>query len=476
MRPRINIWRWGRIVLAGAAAAAFAAALWTRWLPVKKLFRTQAASDLLALCTEFSLGAGAALLGILLVTLLFGRFYCSVLCPLGILQDVMSLFRFRRHYRYTGWKNKVRRVVFFVVAGMALSGFMLPLILLLPSSNFVSMLNAFGRVAGERLGFGARLVGWGMFVLLFVSVLWKGRLFCNTLCPVGALLALCSKTSRYRIVLDAEKCVRCGACEKVCKSTCIDSANKSVNTDECVMCMNCLGSCRLGAISIKKQPFRVCENLPERREFLKDAGLLGGGIAVGVLGRLTGNRCEKYPVMPPGAGSFDRFTSRCVGCGLCIAACKGKVLKPAMTEYGLRGFLQPVLDPVKGACDFNCAKCTHICPCGALTPLKLAEKRRTRIGLAVYEAKLCVAYADGEDCGACAEHCPVGALEMVAYKDTMIPKVNKDLCIGCGACQNICPVRPQAAISVVGVSVQTVVDKPLETKSKKLSAEADFPF
>ena len=476
MKFRINFLRLIRLIVAGGAMAAFAAALCRKWVPSGTLFRTQAAPDLLAFFAEFSWAAGAALLGILLVTLLCGRLYCSILCPLGILQDVMSIFRFRRKYRCAGWKKKVRLPVLILTVGLGLAGFMLPLILLLPSSNFVSMFNAFGGVAAERLGWSARLTGWGMFAALFGAVLWKGRVFCNTLCPVGALLALCSKVSRYQISLDAEKCVGCGACEKVCKSTCIDSKNKTISFDECVMCMNCYDSCRLGALSMKKRTSEIKDSLPDRREFLKNGGILAAGVIAGGLSRLGVRSRWEYPVMPPGAVSFYRFTSRCVGCGLCISACKGKVLRPAMTEYGLRGFLQPVVDPFKGACDFNCAACSHVCPCGALSPLKLSEKRRTRIGLAFYDPKLCVAYLDGEDCGACAEHCPVGALEMVPHKDTMIPKVNNKLCIGCGACQNICPVRPQAAITVIGTAVQTIVEKPQETESKKLSAENDFPF
>ena len=475
MKRKINILKLLRIILAGIVLAAFAGHL-AKVVRIPGIFRTQAAPDFLSFLAEFSLGAGIALLLILLLTLCLGRVYCSILCPLGILQDIMSLFRFRRRYRFTGWKKYIRAPFFWFVTGLAAAGFMLPLVLLLPSSNFFSMFNALGGVAGERLGCGAMITGWAVFVILFLSVLWKGRIFCNTLCPVGAVLAFCSRHARYKVTLAPDKCVRCGACEKVCKSSCIDSKNKTVANEECVMCMNCLTSCAKGAISVQESSSVLKKAIPGRRDFLLQTGALAGGAAVGTLNKLTGQTKSALPVMPPGAGSIDRFTSRCVGCGLCISACKGKVLRPAMTEYGLRGFLQPVLDPFKGACDFNCSKCSNICPCGALSPLPLKEKRQTRIGLATYFPELCVAYKDGQDCGACAEHCPVGALEMVEYKDTMIPKVNTALCIGCGACQNICPVRPKAAIMVNGVTAQIRVEKPKATESKSLSAEEDFPF
>ncbi|MBO5307820.1 MAG: 4Fe-4S binding protein [Lentisphaeria bacterium] len=474
MKRKRNIFKLFRMFTAAAVLTAFVLHL-AGIVRIPGIFRTQAAPDLLSFLSDFSLGAGAALLIILLLTAIFGRIYCSVLCPLGILQDVMSLFRFRRRYRYAGWKKYIRAPFFWLVAGLALAGFMLPLTLLLPSSLFVSMFNASGGVEVVRLGWAARITGYAVSVLVFLAVLWKGRIFCNTLCPVGAVLAFVARHSRYRISLDTAKCVRCGACEKVCKSTCINAAEQRVANEECVMCMNCISSCALGAVSVEKKSSGVAGILPGRRDFLLQTGALAGGVIAGSAAKLSGRK-SPVPVMPPGAGNPDRFTARCVGCGLCISVCKGNVLRPALTEYGLRGFLQPVLDPFKGACDFNCSACSNVCPCGALSPLPLKEKQRTRIGLAVYKKELCVAYKNGEDCGACAEHCPVGALEMIEYRDTMIPQVNTVLCIGCGACQNICPVRPEAAIMVNGVATQTLVEKPKETESKSLSAEEDFPF
>ena len=180
--------------------------------------------------------------------------------------------------------------------------------------------------------------------------------------------------------------------------------------------------------------------------------------------------------MPPGAGDFDHFTKVCVGCGLCISACNGNVLTPSITEYGLRGFMQPHLDFNKGECKFKCKRCTEVCPCGALLPLALKEKQQWRIGIAKYNPKLCVAYDAGEDCGACAEHCPVGALTMEPYKETSIPKVNEKLCIGCGACQHICPIYPEKAIVITGIPDQHIVEKPNVEESIKLEAEDDFPF
>ena len=204
MKRKRNIFKLFRMFTAAAVLTAFVLHL-AGIVRIPGIFRTQAAPDLLSFLSDFSLGAGAALLIILLLTAIFGRIYCSVLCPLGILQDVMSLFRFRRRYRYSGWKKYIRTPFFWLVAGLALAGFMLPLTLLLPSSLFVSMFNASGGVEVVRLGWAARITGYAVSVLVFLAVLWKGRVFCNTLCPVGAVLAFVARHSRYRISLDTAK-------------------------------------------------------------------------------------------------------------------------------------------------------------------------------------------------------------------------------------------------------------------------------
>ena len=242
------------------------------------------------------------------------------------------------------------------------------------------------------------------------------------------------------------------------------------------MCMNCLTQCKFDAIQFSaKKPELTKDDLPGRREFLVNAAAAAGGLTAGLLLRKTAAPTPGV-VMPPGAGSFDRFTSRCVGCGLCISACRGNVLTPSIREYGLRGFMQPHLDFNKGECNFHCKQCVTVCPCGALLPLSKREKQHLRIGIARYNPKLCVAYLNGQDCGACAEHCPVGALTMEPYKNTTIPKVNENFCIGCGACQYICPIQPVKAIVVEGVANQQRVEESKQEKEIRLSAEEDFPF
>ena len=470
-----------------AAAICFAAVLGSVLFPnlLRGNFQTQAGSDLLALTAEFSLGAAGALAAVLMVTLIAGRLYCSTVCPLGILQDLLGWLRFRK-YRDMPWKRKVRGPVFWLVAGAAACGFLLPLTFLLPSANFVLIVNSVLRpFLPEPVALtpvpAARVAGWAVLLALLALVQWNGRIFCNTLCPLGAVLSAAAKPAYFRIAIDGEACVHCGACERACKAGCIDARAGVVRHDECVMCLNCLGVCPKNAIRLRHVPLEKAAFRADRRVFLAEGAAAVAGLTLGSAAKRFpgGGGAASAPIMPPGAVSHDRFAAHCVGCGLCIGACSGKVLKASVTEYGLRGFMQPVLDPYRGACDFSCNKCSQVCPCGALRPLTLAEKRTTRIGLAHWTASRCVAYDAEEDCGACAEHCPVGALEMVELsgKAALVPKVNEALCIGCGACQNICPIRPEAAIVVRGVERQVRVEPPkAAAPEKRLQAEEDFPF
>lgn len=479
MKKNWNILRLLRIVL---AALFFIAAWGAVWFYPKftDIFITQAGSGFLAVLSQASLGAGIAVLSILVVTLLLGRIYCSILCPLGIMQDAVSFFP--RKQKYNSWTRKVKYPVFLFSIVLAIMGFIFPLTFLMPSANFVQIVNYGFREAAYRANLGAEtsnpalismLTAWGMFLILVILVRWKGRIYCNTLCPVGTILGFAARFSLFKVRIDERKCISCGACERACKAGCIDAKGKKVNNEDCVMCMNCLSQCKFDALKLTGRKPAEQEH-PGRREFLISGAAAAGGLATGFLLGKTAK--PEGTVMPPGAGNFDRFTSRCIGCGLCISTCRGNVLTPAVTQYGVRGFMLPYMDFNKGECKFKCRKCIDVCPCGALLPLSIEEKQRWRLGIAQYHPDLCVAYLNGEDCGACAEHCPVGALTMEPYKDTAIPKVNEKLCIGCGACQQICPIRPKRAITIKGVSQQFPVEKPREEAAVKLEAEEDFPF
>lgn len=494
---------------------------------------TQFGPGLMSLTSAFFVDTLAAVVLIAVVTLLFGRIYCSVLCPLGILQDGIAFLAQRlkgkahRRYRFLDTRP-VKYGVFLFVLILGAAGVMLPLIALLPSSNFFTIVsNVFlkffnlilvllaraaqgvaenGFLAHFKVAHGPGSPGWyesvvppaatfgfslGVFLIVAALAAWRGRIYCNTLCPVGAVLSLIGQKPLYRIALSQEMCVCCGMCEAACKGGAIDSKKKSVLAENCVMCFNCIPACKRGGVRLEKRPKMASFSL-SRRHFIGAAGGVVAGAGVAMLARKLENAlppkpsCE--PAMPPGAGSAKRFHEKCVGCGICIRECKGKVLVPAVGQYGLEGFMQPVVDYSRGSCIYDCNRCLNVCPPNALLPLPLAEKQLTRIGIASVK-DTCVG------CGLCAENCPAKAIQMMtvvfpadhakpnpagsawygasrpvvrslpADHSRKVASVNLFSCIGCGVCQNVCPLPDGPAITVSGVSEQIRV-KPPEARNE----------
>ncbi len=468
---------------------------------------TQFGPGLMSLTSAFFVDTLAAVVLIVLVTLLFGRIYCSVLCPLGILQDGIAFLAQRlkgkahRRYRFLDTRP-VKYGVFLFVLILGAAGVMLPLIALLPSSNFFTIVsNVFLRIfstvdpetgvpAGDySVNPPAAAFGFSLGVFLVVAALaaWRGRIYCNTLCPVGAVLSLIGRKPLYRIALSQDMCVCCGMCEAVCKGGAIDSKKKSVLAENCVMCFNCIPACKRGGVRLEKRPKKASFSL-SRRHFIGAAGGVVAGAGVAVIARKLENalppKPSREPAMPPGAGNAKRFHEKCVGCGICIRECKGKVLVSAVGQYGLAGFMQPVVDYSRGSCVYDCNRCSNICPPNALLPLSLAEKQRTRIGIASVSGS-CVG------CGLCAEKCPANAIFIESRTLMPLPpdapqpsvhsprreaetqrkaKVQLDDCIGCGVCRHVCPLPDGPAITVSGVAEQILVKSP-EARTEAENAE-----
>jgi ferredoxin-type protein NapF len=185
---------------------------------------------------------------------------------------------------------------------------------------------------------------------------------------------------------------------------------------------------------------------------------------------------RNFPVCPPGAGSMEDFAERCTACSLCINACPNNVLQPAVMQYGIAGFMQPVMDYHRSFCTFNCTVCTDICPTNALKPLLLEAKKLTQIGKVFFIKDNCIVKTEKTACGACSESCPTKAVYMVPYEGNLvIPETNQDICIGCGHCEYACPVTPYKAIFVDGNPVHMAAAKP-EIKEAEITSPEEFPF
>jgi ferredoxin len=448
---------------------------------------TQFGPGLLSLTSVFFVDTLAAVLIIVVATLLFGRIYCSILCPLGILQDGIAFLAQRikgkayRKYRFLDTRP-VKYGVFLFVLILGAAGVMLPLIALLPSSNFFTFVSnvilRFFCTTDPKVGMPsyycanppAAAFGFSLGIFLVVAALaaWRGRIYCNTLCPVGAVLSLIGQKPLYRITLSQDMCVCCGLCEAACKGGAINAKKKSVLAENCVLCFNCIPACKRGGVKLEFRPKDAPKFNLSRRHFIGAAGGVVAGAGVAVIARklekvLPPQSCHA-PAMPPGAGNAKRFHEKCVGCGICIRECEGRVLAPSVGQYGLEGFMQPVMDYSRGSCVYDCNRCSNICPPNALLPLTLEVKQTTRVGLASVDANTCVG------CGICASKCPAHAIAVNRQDGRNLASVNEDFCIGCGVCQDVCPLPDAPAIKVSGVSEQIRVKAP-EVQNEVENAE-----
>ncbi|MBQ5830133.1 MAG: 4Fe-4S binding protein [Alistipes sp.] len=428
------------------------------------------------------------------LTLIFGRIYCSVICPLGVMQDLISWFgdkAKKNRFSYSPAKSWLRYGVLALFVVALVAGFASIALLIAPYS-------AYGRIAQNLL---APLWGWGnnllayfaeradsyafystevwirnfatlgvaVVTLVVLAVLaWRnGRTYCNTICPVGTVLGFLSRFSLLKPVIDTEKCINCNICSKNCKAACIDIPNHKIDYSRCVTCMNCIEKCPKKAISYAMRPAAQKAAPAEakvdtaRRNFLIGAGLVAaeavraqemrgdGGYAV-LVDKQAPDR--ENPITPPGSKGLRNLTQHCTGCQLCVAACPTQILRPSSD---LKMFMQPTMSYENGYCRPECNKCSTVCPTGAIDLISVAEKSSVQIGHAVWVKKNCIVVSDDKDCGNCERHCPTKAITMVPLdpadpKSRKIPTVNESLCIGCGACEHLCPSRPFSAIYVKG--------------------------
>lgn len=450
-----------------------------------------------------ALNAGVVL-GLVLLTLVFGRVYCSIICPLGVMQDAVSWISGRRkkkkyRFTYSPAKNALRYGVLALFLIALVAGVGSVVALLAPYSSY-------GRMASNLL---APIYLWGnnaaaffaeradsyafyektvwlkslptfviaalTFIIIAILAWRNGRTYCNTICPVGTALGFLSRFSLLRITIDKEKCNACGLCSRKCKAACIDGKAHQVDYSRCVACMDCIGTCRHGAISYrlrKKGAGTPQKTAPDaagkkhidsgRRSFLTATALLATTATLKaqekkVDGGLAAIEDKKIPeratpLVPPGAQAARHFAQHCTACQLCVSVCPNDVLRPS-TE--LTRLMQPEMSYERGYCRPECTRCGEVCPAGAIRPLTAADKSATQIGHAVWVRANCVPLTEGVECGNCARHCPAGAIQMVASDaqnpdSPKIPVVNAERCIGCGACENLCPARPFSAIYVEG--------------------------
>ena len=455
---------------------------WFSWMPKLQLLEAILALNMVALVI------------LIVMTLVFGRIYCSIICPLGILQDIIGWVGKKvKKNRYTFSKalSWLRYTMLGVMVVALVAGIGSIVQLLAPYS-------AFGRIATTLLqplykmgnnvlaAISEHYDNYAFYhtetgvpnitivlaiacvtlVVLAVLAYRNGRTYCNTICPVGTVLSFLSRFSWMKIQFDADKCKNCSLCTKNCKAACIDFKSHQVDYSRCVVCGDCIESCKFGALGYSSST-RDTSNTsvdPSKRSFLlasammttaalaQEAKMTDGGLA-DIEDKVAPER--QTPLTPPGSLSARNMAQHCTGCQLCISECPNEVLRPSGDWLHL---MQPTMSYELGYCRPECTRCSEVCPAGAIKPIQKEEKSSIQIGHAVWVKKNCIPLTDGVSCGNCARHCPVGAIEMVPSdpddeESLKIPVVNESRCIGCGACENLCPARPFSAIYVEGHEV-----------------------
>jgi len=327
------------------------------------------------------------------------------------------------------------------------------------------------------------LFSFSSFLIITTMTVFKNRWFCNTLCPAGTVLGILSKFSLFNFLLDKKSCIGCKKCEKTCKANCIDLTEKKIDLSCCVSCFNCISVCPNNSIKYTKNSLKLFDNTdPSKRNFLKNAFSIALFSQVIIFQK--NNNKKQIPITPPGSESIKNFNEHCSSCHLCVSYCPTKVLSPTFMKYGLTGFMQPEMNYSVSYCDYECNKCSLVCPTGAIKKIKVQDKKLTQIGTVELTDDKCIVYRDNMDCGACAEHCPTKAVYMKPYKNIYGPVTNNSVCIGCGACEHACPSKPEKAIVVKSNHVHKKVDKNAVQEDEKIEKKEkpqtkkneDFPF
>lgn len=426
---------------------------------------------------------------LLALTVLFGRFFCGWICPLGTVIDICETLIWRRRkalraHASVPWLKYciLAAVLVAALAGTQLAWLLDPIPLLTRTAATVFypvghlVYNAaitagrpLLRAMGVRLypssvhEYSLSLAVAAMFALVVGLSYLSRRYWCRTVCPLGALLGLVGRWGLWRRWVTG--CVECMRCTAECKMGAIPRDNPAhTRSAECILCYDCITCPQPGIVHIglaRRTEGHVTATGATRRQFLGAAGL-GLAYSAAAATGVSRRPLRDDLIRPPGAikrtpdGRIQRLTEEefralCVRCGNCMKVCVTGGLQPALWEAGWDGVYTPVLVPRIGPCEQNCTACGMVCPTGALKPFTVEEKAHIQLGRAHIDRSKCLSWRPGnlyKLCLVCYEHCPWGAIEIIIDNGQKRPVVNEEKCVGCGVCEFRCPVTPEKAIRV----------------------------
>jgi len=461
------------------------------WLPHDLFLRLDPAAALLTgLAARVWLGTFLAALVLLALTGVLGRFFCGYLCPLGTLIDGADACCHKPATAKSEMPFKWRQAKFGLLAfgaAAALAGFSIAfLVAPIPlATRFVALiiLPAMQLLADGLLQLAAPLADrfdltrllylqlplprfdlqW-LTLLLMLPILaggrWWSRFWCRSLCPAGALMALCAQRPLIRRQV-TDDCIDCGLCARRCPTAAIGDDPRSTAHAECITCQTCRRVCPTQAVKFSIAPAQTLSVKPDfalsRRGLLVTGACGLGTAAVTLTGARhllgdTGTRRIVPPnlIRPPGARPEDGFLRRCYRCGACLAACPTNTLQPFGLAAGLPGLLTPVITPQIGPCEPTCTACGQACPTQAIRPLPPADRLWAKVGTAHILRQKCLAWEFDRKCLVCDEVCPYDAIDLKPEpgRKVAVPFVVENRCSGCGFCEHHCPVEARPAIVV----------------------------